>query len=160
MTTLIDRRVQDCRNGTNAKTILRVATVIVRHQGRFFEEGIIGLRPLTLAVVGKELGIHESTVSRVTSGKYLYCQRGTFELRFFFMQGINRNDGGHDVAAPIVRERIRQLVAEELPNKVLSDEKITKILQDEGVDVARRTVAKYREAMGILSSSRRRRART
>lgn len=143
-----------------AKTILRVATVIVRHQSRFFDEGINGLRPLTLATVAKELEIHESTVSRVTNGKYLYCQRGTFELRFFFVQGINRNDGGSDVAAPVVRERIRVLVAEEMPNLVLSDEKIAKILQDEGVDVARRTVAKYREAMGIPSSSRRRRART
>lgn len=143
-----------------AKTILRVATVIVRHQSRFFDEGINGLRPLTLADVAKELGIHESTVSRVTNGKYLYCQRGTFELRFFFVQGINRNDGGSDVAAPVVRERIRVLVAEEEPNNILSDEKIAKILQEEGVDVARRTVAKYREAMGIPSSSRRRRART
>jgi len=140
-----------------AKTILRVATVIVRHQNRFFDEGINGLRPLTLAAVAKELGIHESTVSRVTSGKYLYCLRGTFELRFFFVQGIGRNDGGNDIAAPVVREKIRKLVAEEMPDNVLSDEKITKILQDDGVDVARRTVAKYREAMGIPSSSRRRR---
>lgn len=143
-----------------AKTILRVATVIVRHQNRFFDEGINGLRPLTLASVAEELGIHESTVSRVTSGKYLYCLRGTFELRFFFVQGIGRNDGGEDVAAPVVRERIRKLVAEERSDSVLSDEKIAKILQEEGVDVARRTVAKYREAMGIPSSSRRRRAHT
>lgn len=140
-----------------AKTILRVATVIVRHQNRFFDEGINGLRPLTLAAVAKELDIHESTVSRVTSGKYLYCQRGTFELRFFFVQGIGRNDGGNDIAAPVVHEKIRKLVTEEQPDKVLSDEKITKILQEEGVDVARRTVAKYRESMGIPSSSRRRR---
>ena len=139
-----------------AKTILRVATVIVRHQNRFFGEGVDGLRPLTLASVAKELDIHESTVSRVTSGKYLYCQRGTFELRFFFVQGIGRNDGGSDIAAPVVREQIRKLVAEEHPDNVLSDEKIAKILQEDGVDVARRTVAKYREAMGILSSSRRR----
>jgi RNA polymerase sigma-54 factor len=140
-----------------AKTILRVATVIVRHQNRFFGEGINGLRPLTLSAVAKELDIHESTVSRVTNGKYLYCQRGTFELRFFFVQGIGRNDGGRDIAAPVVREQIRKLVAEEQPDKVLSDKKIAKILQEDGVDVARRTVAKYREAMGILSSSRRRR---
>ena len=140
-----------------AKTILRVATVIVRHQNRFFDEGINGLRPLTLAAVAKELDIHESTVSRVTSGKYLYCQRGTFELRFFFAQGIGRNDGGSDIAAPVVREQIRKLVAEEQLDNVLSDENIAKILQEGGVDVARRTVAKYREAMGIPSSSRRRR---
>ena len=143
-----------------AKTILRVATVIVRHQSRFFDEGIAGLRPLTLAAVAEELDVHESTVSRVTSGKYLYCLRGTFELRFFFVQGIARNDGGSDVAAPVVRERIRALVDKEDPNKVLSDEKIAKILQEEGVDVARRTVAKYREVMGIPSSSRRRRMHT
>jgi len=140
-----------------AKTILRVATVIVRHQNRFFDEGINGLRPLTLSTIAKELGIHESTVSRVTNGKYLYCQRGTFELRFFFVQGIDRNDGGNAIAAPVVREKIRKLVADELPDKVLSDEKIAKTLQEDGVDVARRTVAKYREAMGIPSSSRRRR---
>ncbi|MHA1128661.1 MAG: RNA polymerase factor sigma-54 [Alphaproteobacteria bacterium] len=140
-----------------AKTILRVSSVIVRHQNRFFDEGITGLRPLTLAVVATELDIHESTVSRVTKGKYLYCQRGTFELRFFFVQGIGRNDGGNDIAAPVVRERIRKLVTEEQLDKVLSDEKIAKILQEGGVDVARRTVAKYREAMGIPSSSRRRR---
>ena len=143
-----------------AKTILRVATVIVRHQNRFFDEGIAGLRPLTLAAVASELEIHESTVSRVTSNKYLYCLRGTFELRFFFVQGISRNDGGSDVAAPVVRERIRALVAKESPTKVLSDEKIAKTLQKEGVVVARRTVAKYREAMGIPSSSRRRRMHT
>ena len=140
-----------------AKTILRVSTVIVRHQNRFFDEGITGLRPLTLAAIAKELDIHESTVSRVTNGKYLYCQRGSYELRFFFVQGIGRNDGGNDIAAPVVREKIRKLVAEEQPDKVLSDEKIAKILQESGVDVARRTVAKYREAMGIPSSSRRRR---
>ncbi len=134
-----------------------MATVIVRHQNRFFDEGINGLRPLTLAAVAKELDIHESTVSRVTNGKYLYCQRGSFELRFFFVQGIGRNDGGNDIAAPVVREQIRKLVAEEAPDKVLSDQKIAKILQESGVDVARRTVAKYREAMGIPSSSRRRR---
>ncbi|OUS05760.1 RNA polymerase sigma-54 factor [Rhodobacterales bacterium 52_120_T64] len=143
-----------------AKTILRVATVIVRHQNRFFEEGINGLRPLTLSTVATELGIHESTVSRVTNGKYLYCQRGTFELRFFFVQGIRRSDGGSDMAAPVVREKIRKLVAEEQPDNVLSDEKIAKNLQEDGVDVARRTVAKYREAMGIPSSSRRRRKHT
>ena len=143
-----------------AKTILRVATVIVRHQNRFFDEGIDGLRPLTLANIAEELDIHESTVSRVTSGKYLYCKRGTFELRFFFVKGIGRNDGGKDIAAPVVRKRIRVLVSSEHPNQVLSDKKIANILQEEGVDVARRTVAKYREAMGIPSSSRRRRAHT
>lgn len=143
-----------------AKTILRVATVIVRHQNRFFDEGITGLRPLTLATVAEELGIHESTVSRVTNGKYLYCLRGTFELRFFFVQRIGRNDGRGDMATPVVRQRIRDLIGAEGQDKVLSDEKIAKILQEEGVDVARRTVAKYREAMGISSSSRRRRAHT
>jgi len=140
-----------------AKTILRVATVIVRHQNRFFDEGINGLRPLTLSAVAKELDIHESTVSRVTNGKYLYCPRGTFEMRFFFVQGISRNDGSDSIAAPIVREKIRKFVTEEPTNKALSDEKIVKLLREDGVDVARRTVAKYREAMGIPSSSRRQR---
>lgn len=139
-----------------AKTILRVATVIVRHQSRFFDEGLTGLRPLNLSTVAAELGIHESTVSRVTNGKYLYCLRGTFELRFFFVQGIARNDGGANIAAPLVREKIRQLIEAEQPGGVLSDEKLSKFLQEDGVDVARRTVAKYREAMGIPSSNRRR----
>lgn len=139
-----------------AKTILRVATVIVRHQNRFFDLGISGLRPLTLAAIAEELGIHESTVSRVTSGKFLYCLRGNFELRFFFAQGISRTDGREDIAAPVVREKIRELVAAEPPNQVLSDENIAKLLQDDGVDVARRTVAKYREVMGIPPSNRRR----
>ena len=142
-----------------ARTILKVATVIVRHQSRFFDEGVAGLRPLTLATIATELGIHESTVSRVTSGKYLYCQRGTFELRFFFVQGIARNDGGATIAAPLVREKIRRLIESETPKGAFSDEKLSKTLQEDGVDVARRTVAKYREAMGIPSSSRRRRMR-
>lgn len=142
------------------KTILRVATVIVRHQSRFFSEGLAGLRPLTLGSVAQELGIHESTVSRVTTGKYLYCLRGTFELRFFFVTGLSRNDGGSDVAAPLVREKIKKLVVAEGPDRPLSDEKLSILLKDDGVDVARRTVAKYREAMGIPSSSRRRRKHT
>ncbi len=129
--------------------------MIIRHQNRLFDEGITGLRPLTLATVAEELGIHESTVSRVTSGKYPYCLRGTFELRFFFVQRIGRNDGGGDMARPVVRQRIRNIVGAEGQGKVLYGEKLAKILQEEGVDVARRTIAKYREAMGIPFSSQR-----
>lgn len=140
-----------------AKTILRVATVLVRHQNLYFESGVSGLRPLTLAAVADELKVHESTVSRVTAGKYLYCPRGNFELRFFFVQRIARLDGEPDMATPIVRERIRNLIAQESNKKPLSDEIITNILRSEGVDIARRTIAKYREVMGIPSSSRRRR---
>ncbi len=143
-----------------AKTILRVATVLVRHQNLYFEDGTNGLRPLTLAAVAGELGIHESTVSRVTAGKFLYCPRGNYELRFFFVQGIARLDGAADMATPIVRERIRSLIADESNNKPLSDEIITNILRSEGVDIARRTIAKYRGVMGIPSSSRRRRQKT
>ncbi len=140
-----------------AKTILKVATVIVQHQNQFFDIGISGLVPLTLKAVASELGIHESTVSRVTSQKYLYSPRGNIELRFFFAQGLARHDGGPDIATPIVREKIRALIAAENSKKPLSDEKVTKIVYNSGVDVARRTIAKYREAMGIPSSSRRRR---
>lgn len=140
-----------------AKTILRVATVLVRHQNRYFEEGTVGLRPLTLAAVADELDVHESTVSRVTAGKYLYCPRGNYELRFFFVQGIARLDDKPDMATPIVRDHIRNLIADESNNKPLSDEIITNILRSEGVDIARRTIAKYRGVMGIPSSSRRRR---
>jgi len=140
-----------------AKTILRVATSIVKHQNRFFDKGVLDLKPLTMREVSEELGIHESTVSRVINDKFLYCPRGSIAFRFFFAQRISRNDGKPDVAVPVVRERIRELIAIEPQENVLSDEIIAKTLQQEGVDVARRTVAKYREYMGIPSSSRRRR---
>lgn len=140
-----------------AKTILRVATHVVRHQNRFFDSGISGLRPLTLAVVASDLGIHEATVSRVTRGKYLECPRGNFEMRYFFIKGIATTGTATPVARTIVQDRIRQLIALESGGNVFSDERIVKTLRDEGVDIARRTVAKYRGVMGIPSSSRRRR---
>lgn len=140
-----------------AKTLLNVAIVVIRHQSQFFDIGVAGLRPLTMAMVAEEIGVHESTISRVVNHKFLYCPRGNIELRFFFPQGIARNDGGHAVATPIIRKRIREIIAPETHINVFSDKNIAKMLQDEGIDIARRTVAKYRESMGIPSSSRRRR---
>ncbi len=142
-----------------ARTMLQVAQAVVRRQFRFFESGLDGLRPLTLADIAKETGLHEATVSRVTRGKYLESPRGNLEMRFFFTRAANKH-GGEETTTTVVKERIRKLIASETGNTVLSDERIRKILQDEGVDIARRTVAKYREGMGIPSSSRRRRIRT
>ncbi len=143
-----------------ARTVLQVAQAVVRHQFRFFDDGIAGLRPLTLADIAEETGLHEATVSRVTRGKYLECPRGNFEMRFFFLRTTGNGDRTDQPTTAVVKERIRQLIASETGNTVYSDEKIRKILEEEGVDIARRTVAKYREGMGIPSSSRRRRIRT
>lgn len=143
-----------------ARTILRVASEVVRHQQGFFEEGIAGLRPLTLRAVAEAVGMHESTVSRVTSNKYIATERGIFELRFFFSNavgGAGRDcDGESGVAAESVRHRIRALVEGE-GTSVLSDDAIVARLAGEGIDIARRTVAKYRNALNIPSSVDRRR---
>ena len=139
------------------KTIVRVATEIVRQQEAFFLKGVAHLRPLTLRQVADAIELHESTVSRVTSNKYLSCARGTFELKFFFTSAIQAADGGDAVSAEAVKSAIRALVAGE-GRKILSDDAIVEQLNARGFDIARRTVAKYREAMGIGSSVQRRRA--
>ena len=140
-----------------ANTILKTATAIVESQDRFFEEGISGLRPMTLRDVAEAIGMHESTVSRVTNGKYVSTPRGVLELKFFFSTAI-ANAGGADAhSAEAVRHRLRQLIEAETIANVLSDEKLVELLEEEGVTVARRTVAKYREGMNIPTSSRRRR---
>jgi len=136
-----------------ARTILKVAAEIVRHQDRFFEEGISGLRPLTLRMVAEATGLHESTASRVTTNKYMATGRGVFELKFFFTNAI----GSEDMAAEAVRHRIRTMVDAEAPADILSDDTIVERLQRDGVEIARRTVAKYRKMMGIPSSVDRRR---
>jgi len=140
------------------RTIIRVATEIVKQQEAFFLHGVAHLRPLTLARVAEAIGMHESTVSRVTSNKYLSCARGLYELKFFFTSGIAAADGGDAVSAEAVKSAIRALIANE-GAKILSDDTLVELLQAKGFDIARRTVAKYREALGIGSSVQRRRAR-
>jgi len=140
-----------------ARTVLRVATEIVRQQDGFLADGIQCLRPLNLKTVADAISMHESTVSRVTSNKYMATPRGTFELKFFFTSAIAAADGGEAHSAEAVRHRIRELIDRECPEKVLSDDQIVQVLKQEGVDIARRTVAKYREAMRIASSVQRRR---
>ena len=130
-----------------------------REQEAFFLHGVTHLRPLTLARVAEAIGMHESTVSRVTSNKYLSCARGLFELKFFFTSGIAAADGGDAVSAEAVKSAIKTLIANE-GAKILSDDTLVELLQAKGFDIARRTVAKYRESMGIGSSVQRRRART
>lgn len=139
------------------RTILRVAEEIVRHQQGFFRQGVAHLRPLTLRTVGDAIDMHESTVSRVTSNKYLACPRGVFELKYFFKSGVQASDGGEAVSAEAVKSHIRELIAAEAPDDILSDDTLVDLLRERGFDIARRTVAKYREAIGLGSSVQRRR---
>jgi RNA polymerase sigma-54 factor len=156
----------DCLAGANwlvkaldqrQRTIVRVATEIVKQQEAFFREGVSQLRPLTLRHIAEAIEMHESTVSRVTSNKYLSCERGVFELKYFFTSGVASADGGENVSAEAVKNAIRALIAAEAPDAILSDDTLVDMLKDKGFDLARRTVAKYREAIGIGSSVQRRR---
>jgi len=140
-----------------ARTILRVSSEIVRQQDGFFEYGIEELKPLNLKTVAEAIDMHESTVSRVTSNKYISTTRGVFELKFFFTASIGSIGGGNAYSAESVRFKIRKMIEDEALDAVLSDDRIVKILRDDGVDIARRTVAKYRESMDIPSSVQRRR---
>jgi RNA polymerase sigma-54 factor len=140
-----------------AKTILKVSTEIVRQQDAFFVQGVQHLRPLNLKTIAEAIGMHESTVSRVTANKYMATSRGIFELKYFFTSAIAAADGGEAHSAEAVRDRIRRLIDGERPHDVLSDDTIVEKLRDAGIGIARRTVAKYREAMRIPSSVRRRR---
>jgi RNA polymerase sigma-54 factor len=140
-----------------ARTIVKVASEIVTQQEGFFRHGVSQLKPLTLRAVAETIAMHESTVSRVTSNKYLACDRGLFELKYFFTSGIQSNDGGDAASSEAVKSRIRALIAAEDPVKVLSDDQLVDMLKAEGFDIARRTVAKYREAIGLGSSVQRRR---
>ena len=141
-----------------ARTILKVASEIVRQQDAFFAHGVAHLRPLNLDQVAKAIDMHESTVSRVTSNKYMATPRGMFELKYFFSAAIPATGGGEAHSAEAVRYRIKELINEETSDNVLSDDQIVDILREFGVDIARRTVAKYRESLGIPSSVQRRRA--
>jgi RNA polymerase sigma-54 factor len=140
-----------------ARTIIKVATEIVKQQDGFFRNGVTHLRPLTLRTVADAIGMHESTVSRVTSNKYLSCDRGLFELKYFFTSGIQSADGGEAVSAEAVKSHIKELIAAESARAILSDDQLVDLLRARGFDIARRTVAKYREALGIGSSVQRRR---
>jgi RNA polymerase sigma-54 factor len=140
-----------------ARTILKVATEIVRQQDGFFTQGVAHLRPLNLKAVADAIQMHESTVSRVTANKYMATNRGTFELKYFFTASIASADGGDAHSAEAVRHRIKQLIDAENPSAILSDDTIVERLHSDGIDIARRTVAKYREAMRIPSSVQRRR---
>jgi RNA polymerase sigma-54 factor len=135
------------------RTIYRVAESIIKFQRDFFERGIAHLRPLVLRDVAEDLDMHESTISRVTTNKYMHTPRGVFELKYFFNSSINSLTGGGSVASESVKERIRQLVQAEDARKPYSDKAIVDRLRDENIDIARRTVAKYRELLGILPSN-------
>jgi len=140
-----------------ARTILRVAEEIVRQQDGFFTHGVQYLRPLNLKTVADAISMHESTVSRVTSNKYIATPRGIFELKYFFTSAIASADEGEAHSSEAVRHRIRQMIDGETPAAVLSDDKIVEKLKCDGIEIARRTVAKYRESMRIPSSVQRRR---
>ncbi len=139
------------------QTLYKVACSIVKFQREFLDKGINYLRPLILKDVADDIGMHESTVSRITTNKYMHTPQGTFELKFFFSSGIQSRDG-EDLASRSVKARIRELISKEDPRKPLSDLQIARLLAERfGLKIARRTVSKYRESMGILPSSARRR---
>ncbi|MCZ8368572.1 MAG: RNA polymerase factor sigma-54 [Porphyrobacter sp.] len=140
------------------KTILKAAAEIVKQQDGFFRRGVAELRPLTLREVAEQIEMHESTVSRVTSNKYLACARGTFELKYFFTSGVASADG-EGASSAAIKARIKALIDAETAKNILSDQQLAEMLQQEGFDLARRTVAKYREAIGLGSSAERRRAK-
>jgi RNA polymerase sigma-54 factor len=140
-----------------AQTILKVMVEIVRQQDGFFAMGISHMKPMSLKQVADAISMHESTVSRVTSNKYVLTNRGTFELKFFFTAAINAMNGEESHSAEAVRQKIRQLIGAEQLENILSDDSIVESLKSDGIDIARRTVAKYRESMHISSSVQRRR---
>ncbi len=140
-----------------ARTILKVAKEIVKQQDAFLVNGVQYLRPLNLKTVAEAIDMHESTVSRVTSNKYMATSRGNFELKYFFTSSIASSRMGEAHSSEAVRHRIKQLIGNESVKKILSDDKIVALLKVEGIDIARRTVAKYRESMHIPSSVQRRR---
>ena len=160
------RYINDCYQSANwlvkslhqrATTILKVSSEIVRQQEAFFSKGVQYLRPLVLRDIADAIDMHESTVSRVTSNKFISSPRGIFELKYFFTAAISSSSGDETYSSESVRYRIKSLIDNETIDEILSDDKIVNILKSQGIDVARRTVAKYREAMGLASSIQRRR---
>ncbi len=136
------------------RTIIKVTESIIKFQREFFERGIAYLKPLILRDVAEDIGMHESTISRVTTNKYVHTPQGIFELKFFFSSGIARTSG-EDLASQAVKSKIKELISGEPPKRPFSDQKLVELLRDHKIDIARRTVAKYREQLGILSSSKR-----
>jgi RNA polymerase sigma-54 factor len=137
------------------RTIVKVMQSIIQHQNEFFEKGVAYLKPLNLRDVADDIGMHESTVSRVTTNKYAHTPQGIFELKYFFNSSINRVDGDA-IASESVKEKIRKIITSEDPRRPLSDQRIAEMLKTRNIDIARRTVTKYRESMNILSSTKRR----
>ena len=135
------------------ETLLKVATQIVEHQRGFLEHGEVAMKPLVLADIAEAVGMHESTISRVTTQKYMHTPRGIYELKYFFSSHVSGDSG--EVSSTAIRALIKKLVAEENPKKPLSDSKIAGLLEEQGIQVARRTIAKYRESLNIASSSER-----
>jgi len=163
------RYIQDCLQTANwlvkslhqrATTILKVASEIVSQQDAFFRHGVSALKPLVLRDIADAIEMHESTVSRVTSNKYIATPRGIFELKYFFTSSVGGSGTGDGHSSEAVRQRIKILIDAEDPKKVLSDDKLVNLLKAEGMDVARRTVAKYRDSLGLSSSVQRRREKT
>jgi RNA polymerase sigma-54 factor len=159
----------ECLNNANwlvksldqrARTILKVASEIVRQQDAFLAYGVRHLRPLNLRTIADAISMHESTVSRVTSNKYISTPRGMFELKYFFTASIQSMNGAEAHSAEAVRDRIREMIQNEETVEILSDDRIVALLTADGVNIARRTVAKYREAMRIPSSVERRRLKS
>jgi RNA polymerase sigma-54 factor len=138
------------------KTIYKVTDAIVRRQRDFFEKGVQHLKPMILKDVASDIGMHESTISRVTTNKFVHTPVGIFELKYFFNSSINAADGGDSLASEAVKEKIRQMIQKEDAKNPLSDQKIVELLRVENIEIARRTVAKYRDMLGILSSGKRR----
>ena len=137
------------------RTIVRVTESILKFQREFFDKGTAHLKPLILRDVAEDIGMHESTVSRVTTNKYVHTPQGIFELKYFFNSGIARTDGD-DLASEAVKLKIKQIIGSESPKSPHSDQRIVELLKDQNIEIARRTVAKYREQLRILSSSKRR----
>lgn len=137
------------------KTIYKVASSIVKTQQEFFKKGPAFLKPMILKDIANEIGMHESTVSRVTTNKYMHTPIGTFELKYFFNAGIGGKNGGIDIAGESLKLKIKELIGNEDPKRPLSDQKISELLSTKDIVVARRTVAKYREMMGVAPSSKR-----
>ncbi len=142
-----------------ARTILKVSVELVRQQEGFFEKGVSHLKPLNLRTIADAIEMHESTVSRVTANKYIATHRGIYDMKYFFTSSIASSEGGDAHSAAAVRHKIKALIDAELPGKILSDDRLVVLLRESGMDIARRTVAKYREALRIPSSVERRRAK-
>lgn len=143
-----------------AQTMLKVGSEMVKQQDAFFRLGVKYLRPMTLKDVAAETGYHESTISRVTNGKFLVCPRGTFELKYFFTSALSRNHGGSDISSAAVKKHIEELIKKETSEHIFSDDEIVDVLSQRSISIARRTVAKYRDALKIPSSPKRKRLKT